>query len=112
MHVTKSPNTTGRAKGIGLLVVQAVVAAAIYCWIVLQSFSVAGCGYSCNYPLLSAAYNTYIWVAVGSFVVSLVGVVILSSRGNESWWVPGGGLGLTVLAGTFTLVAIQIATSP
>lgn len=111
MHVTKNPHPIGRAKGIGLLVVQVVVAAAIYGWIVMQSFSVAGCGYSCNYPLLSAAYNTFIWVAVGSLLVSLVGVVILSSRGNESWWVPGGGLGLTVLAGTFTLVAMQIATS-
>lgn len=111
MQVTKTRNPTGRAKGVGLLVLQALAVVAIYYWIVAQSLSVSGCGYGCNYELLTASYDAFIWVAIGAFLASLVGVVLLSSRGKESWWVPLVGLGLTVIVGIFTLVAMQIATS-
>lgn len=111
MHTLNAHNPTGRAKGIGLLIAQALVAVIMYYGIVMQSMSVAGCGDSCDYALLATSYNLFLWVAVASFLASLVGVVVLSSRGKESWWAPMVGLSLTALAGGFALFAIPIATS-
>lgn len=110
MQMTNARNPSGRAKGVGLLIVQVIVAVIMYYVIVMQSMSVAGCGNSCNYALLTVAYDAYLWVAAISFLASLVGVTILSSRGRDSWWAPMVGLGLTVLAGVFALIAIPIAT--
>lgn len=104
-------NSTVRAKGVALLALQALVAAAIYAWIVVQSFSVAGCTPGCDYRLLTTGYNAFVWTAAASFVICLIGVLALASRGRESWWVPVAGIVLTVLSGAFALISLHLATS-
>lgn len=102
---------TSRAKAIGLLIVQVLVSAALIGWVFMQTFRVAGCGDSCNYGLVAAAWQAQLWVSIGSAVVSLVVIGVLYQRGKESWWVSAAGIALVVVTGVLATVAIYAGTA-
>jgi len=47
MATVTTSNPNGRAKAVGLLVVQAIVSVGAYWWLVTQRLRIAGCGNRC-----------------------------------------------------------------
>lgn len=100
-----------RAKAIGILIVQVLICFAVGAWVFMQTFSVAGCGDSCDYGLVSVAWHAQLWVSVGVPVVSLISIILLYERGKDSWWVPTVGIGVVLITGIACTVAINIGTA-
>jgi hypothetical protein len=102
---------TSRAKAIGILIVQVLISVAVGAWVFMQTFSVAGCGDSCSYGLVSGAWQALLWVSVGVPVVSLVSIILLYERGRDSWWVPTVGIVVVLITGIACTVAIDVGTA-
>lgn len=112
MSRSSSGNPSALARGVSVLIVQALVSAVIGYLVFLQTFRVAGCDESCRYDVLDAAIQAQLWVAGSVFVASMLAVIGLSMRGRESWWVPAIGVVIVVLCGAGTALAIITATAP
>lgn len=108
---TMHKNPTERAKGVGLLILQAVISIGVHYWIQLWSFNMAGCDDSCNYALAEGTVTATFWIGIGAFLVSVVVVIVLSQRGKASWWAPAIGTAIVLVMGAITTIAISVATS-
>lgn len=79
-----------------------------YGMVVMQTLSIDGCGYRCDFTLVTVASRAALVVSV---VAALVSVVIVVARGiRPSWWAPVGGIALVVVTTGIALSAIHIAT--
>ena len=99
---------TARAKGIGLLMVQAMVSSVVVAIVFPQIFKGVGCGLPCT-TVIWTAFLALLWVVAGIFAISVAAVIVLSLRGHESWRVPAVGIALVVASGIITTIAIIAA---
>lgn len=95
-------------RSAGLIVLQVIVSFIAYGMVVMQTLSIDGCGYRCDFTLVTVASRAALVVSV---VAALVSVVIVVARGiRPSWWAPVGGIALVVVTTGIALSAIHIAT--
>lgn len=95
-------------RSAGLIVLQVIVSLIAYGMVVMQTLSIDGCGYRCDFTLVTVASRAALVVSV---VAALVSVVIVVARGiRPSWWAPVGGIALVVVTTGIALSAIHIAT--
>ncbi len=103
-------NPNARARGVAVLLLQAVVSAGVGYWVFMQTFRIAGCGSACNFALAEAAWHTQIWVSVAAFIASLVAILWSWHKGRESWWMVAIGIALILATGVVSTIAIVAAT--
>lgn len=104
-------NPNARARGVAVLLVQAVVSAGVGYWVFMQTFRVAGCGSSCNFAVAEGAWHAQIWVSIVTFIASIVTIVWSWYRGRESWWIVAIGVALILVSGVVATIAIVVATA-
>ncbi|KIC57915.1 hypothetical protein [Microbacterium hominis] len=95
-------------RSAGLIVLQVAVSFVGYWLVVMQTFSIDGCGFRCDFTLVTVAVRGELVVAIAAAAVSMVIVVARGIR--PSWWAPVGGIGLVVATTAAAMVAVQIAT--
>lgn len=95
-------------RSAGLIVLQVIVSFVAYGVVVMQTFSIDGCGDRCDFTLVTVASRGALVVSV---VAALVSAVIVVARGfRPSWWAPVGGMALVAATTVIALYAIRVAT--
>ncbi|MEV7611114.1 hypothetical protein AB0N61_16620 [Microbacterium sp. NPDC089320] len=107
-NLRRNPNA--QARGIGALVVQALLSLSMTFLVFMQTFRVAGCGDACDYGLVNGAWIVQLWVGPLVLLASIAAVVVLSRKAHESWWAVGIGAALVISVGLVNIIALNIAT--
>ncbi|WP_294943729.1 hypothetical protein [uncultured Microbacterium sp.] len=95
-------------RSAGLIVLQVIVSFIAHGMVVMQTFSIDGCGDRCDFTLVTVASRGAL---VMSVVAALVSAVIVVARGfRPSWWAPVGGMALVVVTTVIAMYAIRVAT--
>lgn len=95
-------------RSAGLIVLQVIVSFVAYGVVVMQTFSIDGCGDRCDFTLVTVASRGELIV---SLVAAALSVVIVVARGiRPSWWAPVGGMALVVVTTVIAMYAIRVAT--
>ena len=108
---TSYRNPNARARGVVVLLLQAVVSAGVGYWVFMQTFRIAGCGSSCNFAVAEGAWHAQILVSVATFIASIVAILWSWYRGRESWWMVAIGVVPIFVTGLVATIAIVAATT-
>lgn len=92
-----------------VLAAQVCVAWFAYLWLVFESLSVAGCEDRCDLAAVAGALSAQMWVGIGTLVVAAVGIVALTVRERESWWMPTVGVAVIIMTCVINSLVIDAA---
>lgn len=96
-------------RSAGLLLLQVIVSFIAYGMVVMQTFSIDGCGDRCDVTLVEVAARGALIVFIVAAALSLVIVVARGIR--PSWWAPVGGIALVIVTTVVALYAVRVATA-
>ena len=108
----RPPGVVDLTATIAVLVLLVLIAALLSFLVILEEMGVAACSAltsSCDYALLSATMWITPAVAVACIVMTLAALATRSRTMRYSWWVPLGGVVLTIIAFVVSSILVSAA---
>jgi len=104
------PDPGARALAILLIFAQVGVSILAGYFVLMQTFSVAGCGSRCDFTLVSVAVRGTLAIAIIALVTSVAVVIVRSRQGRSSWWAPVAAMALMVATGAVATALVIVGT--